>query len=153
MKKLILILLGLIFTTTTTFALIDHYRVIPAGVYKCQEGELTCIIHKSKKGELKFNKHCQEKLTDPQSKYASMIKRNQCKVLPDPNKYYVCEFADTKCQVTYSNKSSKVSCSKSKGKKKLTTTQYKEINTKVLELARQGQCRDLYPKTQSSAGR
>jgi hypothetical protein len=143
MKKFILLLLVITFTTTSAYALKSHYNKMPAGEYRCAEGGETCIINKYKNGEITFNEHCLEDETSTISKYAPQIKRNNCKILPDPAKYYVCEFADTKCWVTFYPSRSKVACKPPKNKK-LTPEKTKAINARVEALAREGKCRELY---------
>ena len=56
MKKFILILLGLTFTTSSAYALKTHYENIPYGEYKCSENNEICTIYKYKTGEITLNK-------------------------------------------------------------------------------------------------
>ena len=149
MKKLILILLGLTFTTPSAYALKSHYDKMPAGEYRCKEGQSVCRINKFRTGEISFSDSCLEDETSMISKYAPQIKRNQCEVLPDPTKYYICEFADSKCWVTMYPANTQVSCTHPKNKN-LTQEQIVKINSKVESFARAGQCRDLYPPEESS---
>ena len=143
MKKFILLFLGITFTTTSAYGLLSHYEKFPAAEYRCPEDQETCVINKYKNGEMTFSAHCQEDIDSPISKYLPKIKRNQCKILPDPAKYYVCEFADTKCWVTFYPSKNKIACKTPKNKK-LTTEQIRTLNARVETFAREGKCRELY---------
>ena len=151
MKKFILLLLGITFTTTSAYGLLSHYKNIPAGIYTCQKNETTCIIHKQKDGTITIAKNCGEDLSDPTSKYAPMIKRNKCKVEPDPNRFFKCEFADSTCNVIITPNSSKVTCKNNNPnkKEKPSLAQQISIDQKVLQFAREGKCRELYTEQTS----
>ena len=153
MKKFILLLLGITFTTTSAYGLLSHYKNIPAGIYTCQENGTTCIIHKQKNGTINIAKNCGENLSDPTSKYAPMIKRNKCKVEPDPNKFYKCEFADSTCDVLITPNSTRVTCKNNdkEKRKNLPLVQQIIIDQKVLQFAREGKCQELYTE-QTSQG-
>lgn len=143
MKKFILILLGLIFTASSAYALKSNYQNIPAGIYTCQGTKTTCVIYKQKNGEITLDKKCDEKLTDSYSKYAPMIQRKRCKFEPDPNKYYLCEFADSKCDVILNPSAARVSCTNPK--KAIPKGMRIIIDQKVLQFAKEGKCKDLFP--------
>ena len=148
MKKFILILLGIILTTTVAFAAKDNYKNLPAGIYTCPEEGIPCTIHKQKDGKFVFDENCKEKITDSFSKYAPMIKRKQCQYVPDPNQYYSCEFADATCSVLITPNSARVGCTrKDKDKdKKISRVQRLAFDQKVLQFAKEGKCRNLYPE-------
>ncbi len=145
MKKIILLLLVITFTTTSAYALKSHYKNIPAGIYTCQENNTTCIIHKQKDGKITIAKNCGENLSDSTSKYAPIIKRNKCKMEPDPNQFFKCEFADSICDVLITPNSSKVTCkTNDKTQKKLSISQQISLDQKVIQFAREGKCQELY---------
>ena len=143
MKKFIYILLGITLPTTGTFALVDHYNHLPAGQYECPEKEEVCVINKHKTGELIFSEACKEDITSKMSKYAPMIKRNQCRVLPDPGRYHVCEYADAQCTVITLTTSTTISCTNNK-KYVIPREQQHIINAKVMAAVAEGKCRDMF---------
>ena len=144
MKKIVITTLGIVLTTTSAMALIDHYVTIPAGEYHCPEqNKKTCIINKYKTGDMVYGSDCLEDQYSSVSKYAPMIKRGECQILPDPGKYYLCEFADAKCNVNIFSSRTAISC----------TNQKKAVNYqvdrsyathKILQAAQTGQCQDRY---------
>lgn len=149
MKKFILLLAGILFTTTSAFALIDHYKTFKAGKYICPEsGNMSCEILKDKNGDLHFSEDCLEVKDSKFSKYAPMINRGQCRFFEDTSRYYVCEFADATCDVSMFEKTSSVSCTV---KKNLNLSQQEsiKINSKVLRFAEEGKCREKYPADKS----
>lgn len=144
MKKLLLVIFGIALTTTSAFALVDHYKTFKAGKYTCPESDnRTCVIHKYKTEDIEFEQDCFEDKDSRMPKYAPMIKRGQCKYSEDKNKYYVCEFADAKCEVIFSN-TTKISCST---KKTLTLTplEQEKISKKITNFAKEGKCREMFP--------
>ncbi len=150
MKKIVLSLLGILLTTSSAFALIDHYKAIGAGQYTCPEAEYhPCIINKYKTGEVHFSHECLEDKTSKTSKYAPMIKRGECKVGPDTGEYYICEYADTKCFYIKYYGRDKISC-KHKKKREISKEQRKAMNNRIRQDALAGNCRPMYPdeKTQ-----
>ncbi|MBR6722584.1 hypothetical protein IKL64_03930 [bacterium] len=150
MKKIVFSLLGILLTTSSAFALIDHYKAIGAGQYTCpEENSQPCIINKYKTGEVHFGYDCLEDKTSKTSKYAPMIKRRECRVSPDPGEYYICEYADTKCSYIKYNGRNKISC-KQKKKRELSKEQRKAMNNRIHQDVLAGNCRPMYPdeKTQ-----
>ena len=145
MKKIVLCLFGIIFTASSAFALVDHYKSIAAGQYLCPEAERqTCIINKYKTGEVHFGRECLEGKKSKVSKYAPMIKRGECRVAPDPGKYFICEYADSKCFIIKYAAQDKVSCT-SKKKQEMTKEQRKAMVSKIRQDIAAGNCRPMYP--------
>ena len=152
MKKFILILLGLTFTTSSAYALKTHYENIPYGEYKCSENNEICTIYKYKTGEITFSRECLEDIHSTISTYAPKIKRNKCQALTDSTKYYIYEFADTKCNVILYPHSTSVSCMDKK-KQNIPTEQRVRLNNKVIQFAKEGKCRDMYPTPQAESSK
>ncbi len=145
MKKIILSLFGILLTTSSAFALIDHYKAVGVGQYACPEADNeVCIINKYKTGEVHFNEDCLEDKTSKTSKYAPMIKRGECKVTADPGRYSICEYADAKCFVMQYSFSQKISCTYKKNRE-ITKEQRKAINNRVMQDVSAGNCRPMYP--------
>lgn len=145
MKKLLLVIFGIALTTTSAFALVDHYKTFKAGKYTCPESNnRTCVIHKYKTEDIEFEQDCFEDKDSQMSKYAPMIKRGQCKYSEDKNKYYVCEFADAQCEVYFLANTTRVACS-SKIKSNTNTNQKNFASDKVINFAQEGKCREMFP--------
>ena len=144
MKKIVLATLGIVLTATSATALIDHYKTIPAGEYRCPEqDDTTCKINIYKTGDIVFGTDCVEDQYSTASKYAPMIKRNQCQVLPDPGKYYLCEFADAKCNVNVFASRTAISCINNKNSTNYTADR-SYVNHKILQAVQTGQCKERY---------
>ena len=105
-----------------------------------------------KTGEITFSRECLEDIHSTISTYAPRIKRNQCQALPDSTKYYICEFADTKCNVILYPHSTNVSCMDKK-KQNIPTEQRVRLNNKVIQFAKEGKCRDMYPTPQAESSK
>lgn len=143
MKKFIFLIATILLTTTTAFALAEHYDSFEYGKYKCPEDNETCSIYKLRTGELKFSKECTEDVDSAMSKYAPMIKRDQCKFTPDDGLYVACIYADAKCEVTITEVKTSVKCTQKKGVSIPNEVMVK-INNRVMQDATSGKCKPLY---------
>lgn len=98
MKKVFLILLGILLSTNLVFAMFqDYFEGIKPGIYTCPlitKYSNTCVVELYKNGGKAFS-NC----GDNKQIIANEIKNNKCTFKPDPNKYYSCQYADGSCEV------------------------------------------------------
>ena len=143
MKKFLYTITTILLTSTLAFGLTEHYNSFDAGKYECPEKAETCSIYKLKNGEVSFSKECTEDTDSTMSKYAPMIKRQQCKFTPDNGLYVSCIYADAECIVTKTEVKTSVKCSHNK-KIEIPDNDRNRINYRVLNDAAEGKCKPLY---------
>ena len=143
MKKFILTIPALLLTSTLTFAAAKHFETFAYGKYECPEHKEICTIHKLKNGEIIFSKECMEDIDSTMSKYAPMIKREQCKFTPDNGTYVSCIYADAECVVTKTEIKTSVKCNNNKNIE-ISDSDRNRINYRVLNDAAEGKCKPLY---------
>lgn len=109
MKKVFLILLGILFSTNLVFAMMQNYfEGIKPGKYKCPlktKYSNTCIVELDKNGDKSFS-NC----GDNKQIIANEIKNNKCTFEPDTNKYYSCQYEQGSCEVTLREEGHGITC-------------------------------------------